>query len=296
LVKKRASEKMKTYLDCIPCFIRQPLEAVRMVTEDETVHAQVIKEVLKYLQTLSFESPPPESSKEVHAIVKKITNCKDPYKKVKDQSNAMAEKLYPRLKELVRKADDPLLTAVKLTIVGNVIDFGSINRFDVNDMIGGSLKREFIDNSYPRFKEALDDAKTVLYLADNAGEIFFDKLLLEEFAKRQKKVTCVVKANPIINDAIIKDAKTAGIDKFAKIISGDAGQADSTPGILLKFASKEFLEHFNSADMVIAKGQGNYESLSNVKRKIFFMLVVKCPLVAHNIGNDVGKLILKVKE
>ena len=93
---------MKTYLDCIPCFIKQPLEAARMATADETVHVQVVKEVLRYLQTLTFENTPPMISKKVHAIVRNITKCPDPYKKVKDQSNIMAEKLYPQLKGMIR--------------------------------------------------------------------------------------------------------------------------------------------------------------------------------------------------
>ncbi|KAA0000177.1 MAG: DUF89 family protein [Thermoplasmata archaeon] len=285
---------MKTYLDCIPCFLKQSLEAARMTTDDQAIHAQVVKEVMKYLQNISFENPPPEISREVHEHIRRITKCKDPYKKVKEQSNAMAEKLYPRLKELVKNADDSLLMAIKLAIIGNVIDFGAANRFNVNDMIDKTIETDFIADAYPQFKEVLDKSKTILYLADNAGEIFFDKVLLEELVSRKKQITYVVRANPIINDATVHDAKMAGIDKIAEVIAGDAGQDISAPGILLKFASKEFLECFRSADMVIAKGQGNYEALSDSEREVFFLLVVKCPLVARDINAEVGKLVLKV--
>lgn len=287
---------MKTYLDCIPCFIKQPLEAARMATVDETAHAQVVKEVLRYLQTLSFGNTPPVISKKVHAIVRNITKCPDPYKKVKDQSNIMAEKLYPQLKEMIRTSDNSLLTAIRLAIVGNAIDFGSVMRFNVNKMINDSQKLRNIGTSYPRFKKVLDSAKTILYLADNAGEIFFDKLLLEEFEKRNKKITYVVKANPILNDATITDAKKARIDSLAKVISADAGQNESSPGILLETVSKEFLEHFNHDDLVIAKGQGNYESLNEVKREIFFLLLIKCHLVAQDIDAKVGDLIFRVQK
>ena len=267
-----------------------------MVTVDEAVYTQVMKEVLRYLQTLTFGNPPPVTSKKVHGIVRKITKCPDPYEKVKDQSNIMAEKLYPHLKDMIRASNDPLLTAIRLAIVGNAIDFGSVMRFNVNKMINDSLKLRNIETSYPRFKKVLDSAKTILYLADNAGEIFFDKLLLEELEKRNKEITYAVKANPILNDATITDAEKAGIDSLAKVISADAGQNESSPGILLKTVSKEFLEHFNHDDLVIAKGQGNYESLNEVKREIFFLLVVKCPLVAQDMEAKVGDLMFRVKK
>jgi len=290
------SEIMKTYLDCIPCFIKQSLEAARMATDDKEIQAEVVREVMKYLQTISFTNSPPEFSREVHQIIKRITKSKDPYKKVKDQSNEMAKKQYLYLKKLVTESDDPLLMAIKLSIVGNVIDFGTMNRFNVDDMIDNAFKQEFDSSSYSQFKSVLEQSETILFLADNTGEIFFDKLLLEELAVKQKKITFVVKANPIINDATLEDAYLAGIEKLATVIEGDSGQKISSPGMILSYASKNFLKIFKSSDMIISKGQGNYEGLSNVDREVFFMLIVKCPLVAQDMHSEVGKLILKVKE
>ena len=229
---------MKTYLDCIPCFISQALEAARMSSDNEEVQKKVLLEVMKHLQTVSFDSPPPETSREVHYIIRQITDTEDPYRKVKDQANRTAEKLYPTLKKMVIDANDPLLMAVKLAIVGNVIDFGTTNRFNINDMIKIALKHEHIpDEAYRDFVETLNNAKTILYIADNCGEIYFDKLLLEELSARNKEITYVVRANPIINDVTIEDAKTVGIDKIAEVIAGDAGNDKSSPGILLKYGS-----------------------------------------------------------
>jgi len=286
---------MKTHLECIPCFIKQSLEAARMATNDEGIHERVIKEVMEHLQNISFKDSPPELSKDVHSIIRSITNSNDPYKKVKEESNENAKKLYPTLKELVNTADDPLLAAIQLSIVGNVIDFGTFKRFDINDSINTNMREKFVDNGYSRFKEVLNNSRSVLYLGDNTGETFFDRLLLEEISKKVKQITYVVKANPVINDALFEDAVFAGIDKIARVIEGDAGQDRSTPGILLKFASEEFLENFNSADMVISKGQGNYESLNLSDREIFFLLMVKCPLVGADIGINEGSFVLKVK-
>ena len=276
--------------------MKQSLEATRMATDDEKIHTEVLKSVMTYLKSISFTNSPPELSKEVHGIIRDITKSKDPYKNVKNESNKMAKNRYPHLKKIVEEADDPLLMAIKLAIVGNVIDFGTTNRFNINDMVDYAIKSDIDNISYTQFKKSIFNKKTILYLADNTGEIFFDKLLIEEFLKGDKEITYVVRANPIINDATMEDAKFAGIDKLATIIDGDAGQKQSSPGMVLNFASKEFLELFKNSDIVVSKGQGNYEGLSDVNRDVFFMLVVKCPLVARDIDGEVGKLILKVKK
>jgi len=287
---------MKTHLECIPCFIKQSLEAACMATDDKEIQTEVLRKVMKYFQNVSLTNSPPELSREVHKIIRDITGSKDPYKEVKDKSNEMAKRDYLYLKKVVNESDDHLLMAIKLSIVGNVIDFGTTHRFNINEMIDNAINKDFDASSYPYFKRVLEQSETILFLADNSGEIYFDKLLLEELANKQKKITYVVKANPIINDALTVDAKFAGIDEIATIIEGDSGQKLSSPGMILSYASNKFLEIFGSSDMVLSKGQGNYEGLSDVDREIFFMLVVKCPLVAQDIRSEVSKLILKVKE
>lgn len=285
---------MKTYLDCIPCFISQSLEAARMVTTNDQIHLKVLREVMSYLQTITFEVSPPETSREVHQIIRNLVKSKDPYKRVKNRANSLAKELFPHLKRMVENANDPLLMAVKLAIVGNVIDFGTMNRFNVEEMIDNVVNEDIEQESYRKFVEDIEKAETILYIGDNTGEIFFDKILLEEL--KNKQITYVVRANPIINDVTPEDAKLSGIDRIANVIAGDEGNDRSAPGIILKYASKRFLEHFNSADVVIAKGQGNYEALSDVDRQIFFLLMIKCPLVAKDIGVDVGRPVLKARK
>jgi damage-control phosphatase, subfamily I len=287
---------MKTHLECIPCFIKQSLEAAQMATDDKEIQKQVLKEVMKYLLTITFTDSPPQLSREVHAIIKKYTKNNDPYKKVKKQSNEQVKALYPKLKEIISNAEDPLLMAIKLAIVGNVIDFGTMKRFNLKQTIDSAIHKHFDDTSYPQFQNRLKKSTTILYLADNSGEIFFDKLLIEELVKRNKKVTYVVKANPIINDVLLQDAKDAQINKIATVIQGDAGQTKSAPGMVLCFVSDEFKEKLQSFDMVLSKGQGNYESLSEYNREIFFLLMIKCPIVAKDIGIEMGQLVLKVKK
>ncbi len=288
---------MKVDLDCIPCFIKQTFEVAKIMEKDKATRTKIVKEVLNHLSNVNLEEyTPPQLSREVHDIIRKIANCKDPYKKVKDQSNKMANKMYPSLKEIVDKSKDPLLTSIKLAIVGNVIDFGTSNRFNINEKIDEALNKEFEAIDYPYFKEKLNKSETILYLADNTGEIFFDRLLLEQLYKAGKKIVYAVKSNPIINDATKEDALFAKIDEFATIIKGDKGQEISAPGFLIPFSSEAFLEKFNKSDMVISKGQGNFESLNNSDREIFFLLMAKCPLVSNELGVELGKLVLKVEK
>jgi uncharacterized protein with ATP-grasp and redox domains len=287
---------MKTHLECIPCFIKQSLEASRMVQNDEKKHELVIKEVMNYLVNTSLDISPPELSKEVHKIIRNVTKSEDPYKKVKKISNEKGKNLYKKIKNIVENSNDNLLTAIKYSIIGNSIDFGTFKRYDIDKIIDNDIRQNFINLAYEDFKKSLKNSDIILYLADNTGEIFFDKILIEELLKKRKKIYYAVKANPIINDALKEDAEYAGLDKITDIIEYDNEHLDSSPGVVIKNASTNFIKIFNSVDMVISKGQGNYESLNNVSREIFFLLMVKCPIVANDIEVPEGSLLFKVNK
>lgn len=285
---------MKTYLDCLPCFLRQPLEASRMATVDEAVHAKVLSEVLVYLQNIPYHRPPPAIARDVQSLVKTITGCKDPYKEVKLKSNRMVEDFLPELEKTIEKSKDPLRETIKYAIIGNVIDYGSVHRFDISEMMHAASEFEIDPDVYKYFKGQLKKAQTVLYLADNAGEIFFDKLLIKHLKALGKNVFVAVKSQPILNDATEDDAQQANLKNYSTVISADNGKQPSAPGVLLSDASEEFLRIFDSADIVISKGQGNYESLDLCEREIFFLLVVKCPLVSSHLKTSVGDLVFTV--
>jgi len=287
---------MQTHLDCIPCFLHQSLEAARMATADESKHEQVMKQIMDYLGSIDFTKSPPEISRGVHAIVKQVTGINDPYHQVKKQANEEAQKQLPQLKKMIDEASDPLLMAVKLSIIGNVVDFGTMNRYNVMDIIENIASHPFDDAGYTLFKKRLEQASTVLFLADNTGEIVFDRLLIEQIHHKNKSITYVVKNNPIINDATKTDAEDVGIDEFARIVTGDEETSYSSPGLVLKYASKTFTKLLKESDIVISKGQGNYEALNDLDREIFFLLMVKCPLVSKSIGIEVGTMVLKVKQ
>jgi len=279
---------MKTHLDCIPCFVRQALEASKMATRNRTKQEKALKTVLLELGKTSLKGKTPSDiSHKIHHIVRKVTENNDPYKKLKDEYNRKALRMYPSLKRKVAESKDRLLTATKLAIAGNIIDFGPGSKFDLEKTMEEVLVQDFDIDHFNRFRKELQKSEKIVYLGDNTGEIVFDRILLEEL--KDKNIIFVVKGGPIINDATIEDARFAGIDKIAEIKTVSNGD----PGTGTEKKSKEFTNFLKSADVVISKGQGNYEALSEVDANIFFLLKVKCPAIAKDIGVKIGGIVLK---
>ncbi len=276
---------MRAFLDCYPCFFIQTLRTARMVTSDEKTILQILHEVSTTLPQIPFNVTPPEIGREVYRIISRRTGVEDPYKEVKDRCIREALSLYPELKRLVESSEDRLMTAIRLAIAGNVIDFGTDSSFDLEQELETVFSQDFAVDNSQEFREALKQARNVLYLADNAGETVFDRLLIEEM---DKPVIYVVREKPIINDATREDALLSGLDKVSEITSSGC----DTPGTILKFCSDEFLETYRSANLIISKGQGNYEALSDEKRPLFFLLKAKCQVVARDLGVKNGSIIL----
>ena len=278
-------EQMNSNPDCIPCFMRQALEAARKATDDEKMHSEVMRRVSIILGELPYEHAPPETAQKVHALVRDITGNHDPYRQVKQADNRRALNMYPWLKKLVEKSNDRLHTAVKLAAAGNIIDYGASHEFDINSTIRTVLKDEFAVDRYPQFKKDLADAKKIVYLADNAGEIVFDRVLIEEFGDRE--IILVVKGGPIINDATAEDVKSCGLkDTLMLDFIGNG-----TPNTGFERTDPNFILKLRGADLVISKGQANYEGLSR-EGYIYFLLMAKCPLIAGNIGVETKRAVL----
>ena len=289
---------MRTYLDCIQCFFGQALEAARLSGADPIIQREVLLEVANTLPEFSLKATPPELARIIYGIVGKATHQNDPYQKIRRQSNRLALMMYPELRSRVSASDDRLRKAVEMAIAGNIIDYGVKNFLNIKEELKKILLTEkhvfgkgnnvFIH--YHDFESVVKKAKNILYLADNAGETVFDRILIEEIKERDphKKIIYAVKESPIINDALIGDAYQCGIDKIATVVSSGS----SAPGTILSLCSREFLKMYRAADMIISKGQGNFEALSEEKKPIFFMLRAKCSVVAKDIGCSLGDIIL----
>lgn len=277
---------MKTYLACIPCFMHQAYRTAKLATKDDNKIKTVLDSVGDMIKTVSMENTPPETGNLIYHKIREVTNNQDPYKEIKQKNINEALELYPELKEIVKNSEDPLLTAIRIAIAGNVIDLGVNKKFNIKDDIQKILKQEFAVFDYDAFKEHLSKAKSILYIGDNAGESVFDRILIEEIAK---PTTFVVREVPVINDCIIEDAQASGLHEVAEIISSGS----TAPATILSLCNLRFLDSFENADIVISKGQGNYEGLSEVDRSVFFMLKAKCKVIANDLDVKENDIVLK---
>jgi len=277
---------MKTYLDCLPCFMNQALRAGRIATKDEKKIKALLDDVGCIIKDIPMDSTPPETGGLIYQKVREITGVEDPYKKIKESNITEALALYPRLKQIVKNSHNKLLTAIRIAIAGNVIDLGVDKEFNILEDVYKVLKQDFAIFDFEEFITQLDKAESILYLGDNAGESVFDKILIEEMGK---PVTYVVRDIPVINDVTVEDAVSSGLDELTEIISSGT----SAPGAILKLCNDDFLDRFNNADMIISKGQGNYEGLSNVNRSVFFLLIAKCHVIADDLKVKENDIVLK---
>lgn len=279
---------MKTAYDCIPCFLRQALNAARLATPDERIHAAVLREVLKAASVMDLDLCPPLMGQHIHRTIRAHVGSEDPYKQVKDRFNTDALSLYDELKAMIAAAADPFDTAARLAIAGNIIDFGVDTDVDpalVRKTITDVLSRPII-GSVADLEKAVRAAQNILYLGDNTGEIVFDRLFIEILPT--ERVTFAVRGKPIINDATLADAAATGMTDLVPVIENGT----DVPGTVLEQCTETFRDAFEKADLIISKGQGNFETLSESSRPIFFLLKAKCPVVAAHIGCKVGDALI----
>jgi uncharacterized protein with ATP-grasp and redox domains len=280
---------MRTYLDCIPCAIRQVIDSVRMITDDENVHEQVLREVLALWQDADMRQSPPALAQKVHRIVRRITGVPDPYLQLKNRYNHLALEMIPELKQRVADSPDPFETAVRLSIAGNIIDFGvnaTLEESAVEETIARSLTDPLDRQTLEQLRAAITQADDILYLGDNTGEIVFDRLLVEQLPT--DKVTFAVRGAPILNDALMADARTAGLTDLVEVIDNGV----DVPGTIVELCSPAFRERFDKADLIIAKGQGNFETLNDTDKDIFFLLQPKCAVLTQHLSCELGRLVV----
>lgn len=277
---------MKPSLDCIPCFVKYSLQAVKMVSNDPELHREILSTALSMASEWDLEQSPPLMAKKIHGIIREKTGIHDPYRKVKDESTKFALEIFPLLKKKVKKSKNSFMTIIQLVAAGNIIDYGASHDFSLNHVqraIDSALKTKIDKKSLKLLKDSIARARKILYIADNCGEAVFDRLLIEPY---REKITFAVRGFPILNDITRREASMSGFDGLVKII--DTG--DSTPGVSIKHSSAEFKKVFNESDLIIAKGQGNYEMLSTCDKRIFFLLTAKCPVVAFELNSRLGNL------
>lgn len=274
---------MHTDLECMACFVHQALTAVRLSSNDPEVQRRVINATGKLLAELDLNSSPPENAVAVYQKIEEISGVANPFYRLKKESNDFALSLQQDIRDRVRNAEDSLYAAVRYAIAGNIIDYGVQQEFDALQTLSRCLEEELCIDDYGTLQKKVREGKRkkILYLADNCGEIVFDAVLIEQLQEYKHSVTMVVREKEILNDATMQDALAVGIDKICPIITNGS----PCPGTPLASANNEMKDAFAGADLIISKGQGNFETLSDVSGPIYFLLTVKCPVVARHISS-----------
>lgn len=284
---------MKMQEKCLPCVVNQAIKVADMVGMKEK--GNLLRRVFSYLSKVDYNAiTSPELIGEIFSIIKEETGNQDPYKETRQKYNKMFLERLPAYEKEIEQSKNPFEEAVKYAIIGNVIDFNPIHELTIRDVERHfkRLKGENLEiNDASLLQKELETAKTILYLGDNCGEICLDKILLRKIKAMNPKIQIffATRGAAVVNDSIEEDAYLVGIDEVATVVSN----GDSSLGTVLSRTSKEFLQIYEKADVVIAKGQANYECLSTEKKNIYFLLMTKCQTIAKDIGALEMKMILK---
>ena len=263
---------MKATMNCLPCIVRQAVEAALHSSDDPASQRAALNAAFAVLSRENLDTTPMALGYAVHSTVARVTGCADPYSEIKRESNREALAMYDGLVETVAQAADPLLAAAKIAIAGNIMDFAALESFDIRATVDKTLISDFAINDFGQMKAALHGARRVLYIADNAGEVVFDRVFIEQM--HSVEVTVALKSEPFINDATLTDAREVGLDQVAELLTLKPGAS----------SGNSFDEAWASADIIIAKGQGNYEVFSESRGPLFFLLLAKCTVIASDIG------------
>lgn len=279
---------MRVHLDCFPCFLKQALIALRLGTKDKTLQEKILKSILDDIKRADTSKPPAYTTTFIHKTIRNLLG-RDPFKEIKSEYNQIALRLYPSLKTTIMESPDPLWTSTRLAIAGNVIDFGIFTSIDIEGTIKRALENQLAVDDYSDFRKSVVESDKILYITDNAGEIVFDRMLIETLISLSKKVIVSVKGTPVINDSTVEDAIESGLVHVCEVIDNGS----EAVGTILQWTSLEFQKIFNNAHLIISKGQGNFETLFSTRKNIFFLFQSKCYVVSQELNLPLGSMILK---
>lgn len=280
---------MRAHPDCIPCFVNLALGSARDLGLGEESTRELLVRTLDILRELDWSRPPPLTGRAVHRAVAEVSGTDDPYLEAKIADTDAALAMLPAVEARVAAASHPFAEAVRFSLAGNIIDAGVGPGWDPDD--AGAFENQLPELPGGSVVEDLErrigGADTVLFLADNAGEIVLDRPLLELIGR--DRVTVAVRGEPVLNDVTLDDARRSGLTERFRVISNGAG----VPGTWLDLCSPDFVSSFEAADLVIAKGQGNFETLHQVERPVTFLFLVKCGALSQMLGVPVGTPVVR---
>lgn len=278
--------------ECVPCYLTQVLSALGFAGVSDQAKNEILYEMAAEIPSLSRHQTPSYNSTLILRKTYERLGSKDPYASAKRESNLAAKDVVQKILSSWQDEPEPVLTALKLAVAGNVIDLGIQTGYDIDTAVKQAMQSDLDKDAYQEFLDMVGNSRSILIIGDNSGEIVFDQILVIALGNLGKQVLYSVKSAPIINDATMEDAVETGMDRLVPIIETGSGFL----GVEWDMCSDEFRRKFNEADMVLAKGQANYESLegcSHAGNKTFFLLKAKCPCVAENLGVKLGDWVLR---
>jgi len=284
---------MKIEQTCVGCIVAQSERVCDAIEADSALREKITAHVNQASEHFDFSQTPPEVASDVYEAMAKLAHREDLYAELKAHATARALAFVPALHVTLDNSDDKLTTLLKIAVAGNVIDLAAEVSFDLDEELDKIFHTRFGIDDVALLKTQLSKAKTLLYIGDNVGEHIFDYLAIETLQQLYPDlhVSYMVRGNPIINDVTIKEAKEAGFDTLCELV--DSGV--NTPGFVYERANLQAQKLFDSADLVITKGMGNYECLSpSPRHNLLYLLKVKCSVVANSLGREIGDIICKL--
>ncbi len=280
---------LKALSECFSCVLAQVQRSLDEWEGSEEEKFDVMREASKSLKKTRFGMKPTELSKIVNDISKSLTKTNDLYKDRKKKLNESALAIVDDMVNFAESSHEPLKTLALATILGNHLDLG-VKEVEIDSefikLVGNS---KLVIDDFRTLKDKLENAKSLLYILDNTGEIVFDKAFIYEMKRKYPiEIKVAVRSAPIINDATKEDAIEVGFKKENIINSGT-----TMAGMSIEFATDEFMSMWKKADVIISKGQGNFEGLDEVHdERLFFFLEAKCPVISKVLGVKVGDAVL----
>jgi damage-control phosphatase, subfamily I len=283
---------MKVYYECAPCFLRQAREALDLACNDENLKIEIMEEIVALLGREFHKGAVSNViGTSIHRLIKEKTGNEDPYHEIKVNCNEIAESFLPHLTKFLQ-GEEKMEMFIKAAIVGNLIDFGALGvNVEPLDMMMSALDEPLEVNHTKELEKSLKSVKSVLYLADNTGEIVFDKLLINKLKEYDVDITVALKEKPILNDACLEDAYQVGLDKVAQLVT----TGTDSVGVIHSQVSPEFQKMMEEAELIISKGLGNYEGLTEIKfgeKPVFCLLNAKCGPTSRDIGVAEGSNVM----
>lgn len=285
---------MRPQLDCLICFLHQGLKTARSLMPDAPEkHEELLRAWSAELSKLDFTETPPQWAAHLYPMATEILETEDLFAQAKKEANQRVLEILPELRSTVLRDKNPMRTALNVSIIGNYIDNGPPQMFDWETALTKERNTEFLNGTVERFTSLLQPGAKLLILGDNAGEIGLDTILVEMLRQHKVQTTYAVRSVPVLNDATLEDARIVGMDKLCKVIPSGS----TAPGTILSQGTPEFLDAYYNADIVLSKGQGNFESLHDrARRSIFFAFKAKCSVVCDQLDRPLGSSMFMLQE